>query len=155
MSETNDKKECPEGQVFDEESGECVPIKNADLGLTQRIEGVVKDYFSKLETNLTKMIDDKLKTLVKAKETEVEQALRKSFGLEKDPVIHASELPGLIRRLQVENAELGKQTPTGATDETGPEGNKALLKSKSLGSARAKEKAELNELWKSYSGEDK
>lgn len=150
MSE-EEKKECPEGQVFDEESGECVPIKNAGAGLTQRIEGVVKDYFNKLETNLAKMIDAKLATLVKAKEDEVEKALRKSFGLEKDPVIHASELPQFIRRLQLENAETGKETPGSPGKETGPDGNKELLKSN-----KSTVSKQLEDVWKSYNpGEDK
>jgi hypothetical protein len=93
------------------------------LNLTQRIEAVIKDVLEAkikaLELNMDKKIDD----LLKSKEVEMEQALRKGFGLEQDPVIHQSDLITAIRKAQLEATPPEKRSPA-ATPKAGPEGNK-------------------------------
>jgi hypothetical protein len=97
----------------------------ASVGLEQRIERTVNEYVDKkLDarfSSLEKSLDEKIEGIVKAKEIEVESALRKGFGLENDPVIHQSDLIATIRKLELEKADTGKKTPT-AVEKGGPEG---------------------------------
>jgi hypothetical protein len=124
MSEN--ENECGPDERWDSEQNKCVP-KEAEKGLTQRIEGVIKDYFTQLETKLDKLVDDKIQSIVQAKEAQVELQLRKSLGLESDPTLHASDIPKLVRKMQLAAADTGKTTPA-SPGESGPDGNAALLK---------------------------
>jgi hypothetical protein len=124
-----DPGQCPEGQTWNEEQGKCLPDEKAASGLMGRIEGVIKDYFDRLELRMDAMLDAKMANIVKTKEQEMENALRKSFGLEKDPVVHMSDLPKLMRKLQLENTETGKTTPASPPEGTGPAGTTTLTKS--------------------------
>ncbi len=68
-----------------------------------------------------KTIDDKIEDIVKAKAIEIEQTLRKTFGTEKDPVIHASDLHAAMRKYALEQTEESKKTPA-PLEKAGPEG---------------------------------
>jgi len=127
--------ECEEGTIWDEAANACVPIVevaakdpeasgevSASLGLTQRIERTVQAYFAQMEKRLDKAIDEKLKKIVEIKEKEVEQQLRKSFGLDKDAPVHFSDLEKFGRKLRLETAESTKRTPA-SPGAVGPEGN--------------------------------
>jgi hypothetical protein len=92
-----------------------------DKPLVDRIMAVVEDVMkAKLDT-FEKKIDEKIDVILKSKEVEVEQALRKGFGLEQDPVIHMSDLVKYGRKIGLENSESGKKTPA-ALEKAGPEG---------------------------------
>jgi hypothetical protein len=91
------------------------------LNLEERIMKVMQDVFDVKIKALEAKIDGKIDELLKTKEIEMEQALRKGFGLEQDPVIHQSDLLAALRKATVENAE--KRSPA-ATEKAAPEGNK-------------------------------
>lgn len=95
----------------------------AEFNLTQRIESVIKDVLESKLKALEANIDKKIEDILKAKEVEVEQALRKGLGVESDPVIHQSDLISAIRKASLEASESQKKTPA-ATEKAGPEGNK-------------------------------
>lgn len=92
-----------------------------EKSLIDRIMGVVEDVMKAKLTEFEKKIDTKIDTLLKTKEVEVEQALRKGFGLENDPVVHMSDLIAHGRKLGLETSAPEKRSP--ATSPTpGPEG---------------------------------
>ena len=140
MSEPETQTEKPQSQEACEQAGgtwtdgACVmpektpdetteTAKALDFNLTQRIEAVIKDVFNLKIAALEKRMDNKIEELLKGKEVEMEQALRKGFGLDTDPVIHQSDLVSAIRKAALENAETGKRTPA-PTEKAGPDGNK-------------------------------
>jgi len=94
----------------------------SDLTLEQRIMSVMQDVFDVKIKALEAKIDGKIDELLKSKEVEMEEALRKGFGLEQDPVVHKSDLIAAIRKAAVENTE--KERGVAATEKAGPEGNK-------------------------------
>jgi len=96
-------------------------VADGNLNLEQRIMKVMQDVFDVKIKALETKIDSKIDELLKTKEVEMEQALRKGFGLENDPVIHQSDLIAALRKATVDNAE--KRSPA-ATEKAAPEGNK-------------------------------
>ena len=137
MSEPETQPEKPQTQEACEQAGgtwtdgACVmpekqpeeTAKALDFNLTQRIENVIKDVFSLKIAALETRMDQKIEELLKGKEVEMEQALRKGFGLDTDPVIHQSDLVAAIRKAALENADPTKRTPA-PTKKAGPDGNK-------------------------------
>lgn len=128
--------ECPEGEIWDEETQACVSMTEAedknvgatesvteDLGLTQRFERTVKAYFDQMEDKFKSWMKTEFKRLQAESEKEAEEALRKSWGLEKDPVLRRSDLAKLARSMQLETAGHGKKSPASPRTATGPEGN--------------------------------
>jgi len=95
------------------------------MNLTKRIESVIHDVLDAKLKALELAMDGKIDAILKAKEVEMEQALRKGFGLDQDPVIHQSDLISAIRKAKLETAESGKKTVL-ATEKAGPEGNKTI-----------------------------
>ena len=91
------------------------------ISLEKRIETVITEYVNKAVGDLEKKIDTMIDTQFKAKEIEVEQALRKGLGIENDPVIHRSDLASALRKASLENVE--KRSPA-AAEKAAPEGNK-------------------------------
>ncbi len=86
-------------------------VADGNLTLEQRIMNVMKDVVETkvkaLEVELDKKIDD----ILKAKEVEMEHALRKGFGLENDPVIHQSDLIAALRKAALDQGTGEKRTP--------------------------------------------
>jgi hypothetical protein len=129
---------CKENEVWSEEEGKCIPKKKVEItasndtvagNMLQKFESFMNDLLAQYGRVMTKKFDEMMEKKIKNAETRFEQGLRKTFGLEKDPVVHLSELPTIIRKMQLETAEGGKGTPASPTKgETGPEGNKPLTK---------------------------
>jgi hypothetical protein len=96
--------------------------ESTEMGFEQRIEAVIKDVldvkFKALDLRIDKMIDDKLRE----KEIEVEKGLRKSFGVETDPVIHQSDLVAALRKAALATGGEEKRSPAGV-EKAGPDGN--------------------------------
>jgi len=128
MSEKQDEHKCPTDEVWNEEQNKCVAIEKGagktEPSLMERIMGVVEDVLEKRMEVFEKKIDDKFETMLKSKEVEVEQALRKGFGLEQDPVVHMSDMITYGRKMALEKADTGKRTP-GKEGDKGPEGTVA------------------------------
>ena len=93
--------------------------------LIDRIMNVMSEVMNKKLSDFEKKIDGKIDTILKGKEVEIEQALRKGFGLENDPVVHMSDMIEYGRKLALDKAETAKRTP-GAETPGGPDGNLQL-----------------------------
>ncbi len=123
QDEEPEEHKCPEGEVWSEDEGKCIAKSappEAEKGLTERIFSVIEDALNKKLEAFEKKIDEKIDTILKTKEVEVEKALRKGFGLEQDPVVHMSELISYGRKLALEKGESDKRTP--GKEGGGPEG---------------------------------
>lgn len=134
--------QCPEGQIpklQPDGTTICVPVAQeegkdpsatgevpsdivASKGLTGRIELVVKEYFKQMEENFKSWMKTEFQRLKAEADAEAEEALRKSFGLEKDPVIRRSDLAKFARSAKLNSATQGKRSPA-SPGATGPEGN--------------------------------
>jgi len=125
-------------ELWNEETGKCElittaetaptetpAIKATDAPLIDRIMNVMSEVMNKKLGDFEKKIDAKIDVILKGKEVEIEQALRKGFGLENDPVVHMSDLIEHGRKLALAKAETDKRTP-GAETPAGPEGNVKL-----------------------------
>jgi len=96
----------------------------ADKNLIDRITEVVEEVMKSKLATFEKTIDGKIEAIIKTKEAEVELALRKSFGLENDPVVHMSEMIAAVRKASLENADAGKRTPApDKLEKANPDGN--------------------------------
>jgi hypothetical protein len=116
------KEECL--KMINEEKAPAAEAKaEADaMNLTKRIESVIKDVLDAKLKALELNMDAKIDAILKSKEIEMEQALRKGFGLEQDPVIHQSDLINAIRKAQLEANPKDKKTEA-SLSKAGPEGN--------------------------------
>jgi hypothetical protein len=130
------EEECTKaGGTWNAEAGTCTmpstaekgtviaTVEKGNLNLEQRIMGVMKDVIDAKIVALEKALDEKIDAILKSKEIEMEQALRKGFGLENDPVIHQSDLVSALRKASLAQSEPSKKTPA-AVEKAGPEGNK-------------------------------
>ncbi len=127
MSETPETQESCESAGGTWTDGKCVmpaPAEKAtkDMNLTERLESVIKDVLDLKLAALEKAMDKKIEDILQSKEVEMEQALRKGFGLDNDPVIHQSDLVAAIRKAALDNAESAKRTPA-PKEKAGPDGN--------------------------------
>ena len=107
-----------------EEGKVITTVKKGNLNLEQRIMGVMQDVFDTKIKALEVRIDEKIDELLKTKEVEMEQALRKGFGLENDPTIHKSDMIAFFRKAQLESTTSQKKTPA-AIEKAGPAGSKS------------------------------
>jgi hypothetical protein len=140
LGATPQGKECPEGKIWSEEAGACVdPV---EVGTSIEVKGkdfiettaeIMRELVAGMEKRLEQKIVDVETRLTKKYESKVERGIRKSLGLEEDPVIHLSDLQSYMRKAQLETAASGKRSPASPTQGTGPEGNATLLKSKTQG----------------------
>jgi len=113
---------------MDETEAKPVEKPSEDQTLFDRVMKVMKEVrdsdlamFQKKLESFEAKLDEKIDGILKAKEVEVEQALRKGFGLEQDPVVHMSDMISAIRKASLEHAETEKRTP-GPENKPGPEG---------------------------------
>ena len=128
MSEISEEemKQCMADGKHTKEECEQMMKEKGNLTLEQRIMNVMKDVFDQKIIALEKAIDAKIDALIKTKEVEMEQALRKGFGLETDATLHQSDIPALMRKAALEIADSQKRTPI--AEKAGPEGNKSPVK---------------------------
>jgi hypothetical protein len=125
MSENNHG--CSDDEVWDEDEGKCVPKPmesvEADVqkNLLNRFEGVWNDLLAQYTATMTKRFDEMMEKKIADAEKQFELGLRKTFGLDHDPVVHLSELPKYLRKMQLEGAGSGKQTPASPGNDTGPQ----------------------------------
>jgi hypothetical protein len=105
-----------------EENKPAIEQKEEEFSLEKRIENVIKDVLEVKLKALEASMDKKIEEILKTKEVEMEQALRKGFGLEQDPVIHQSDLVTALRKAALEKTD-NTRSPA-AAEKAGPEGNK-------------------------------
>jgi len=94
------------------------------LNLTEKVTKMMDEYgnmlIKQLEVRLTARVDE----LVKSTQDELVASIRKGVGLDKDPVVHLSEVTEVVRKMLLEkDGGDGKQT----TDDKGkgPDGKPA------------------------------
>jgi hypothetical protein len=100
------------------------PIEGHD-GFIQTLAAINKEY---QEQTLAKMKEENERFHNQAMEglkKETMDTYRRGLGIDPDPVMHKSEMVGMIRKMALEAAETGKRTPASETP-AGPEGNVQL-----------------------------
>jgi len=151
---------CEEGSIWDEEQQACVPESEvqpdlgAELGtstpapaavtesLMDAIVRTIRDANKKMYARLRADQKKDIERIRKELAGEAERSLRKSFGLEVDPVVHKSDLAAWIRKQQLEQAPTNKRSPA-SPGAIGPEGN-----TKKTGQSK-----KIESLFKTYKGE--
>lgn len=108
---------CKEDEVWNAEQEKCVAKPApAEKGLRDQILGVMKEYGDTLADQIRKDIEDKMKVVIKETRDEMVTSLRKGLGLEKDPVIHLSEMEGMVRKIILNKEPNDKRTLTKTGD---------------------------------------
>lgn len=102
---------CEEGYHRNDE-GKCVPNSDTEKGFRDRVVGVMKEYGETLADQVKKDIQDDMKRVVKETKDELVGSIRKGLGLEKDPVIHLSEVEGIVRKIVLNEKPHGKRSET-------------------------------------------
>ena len=128
------KEENPE--MTDEQArGQCTakPAPEAEKGLRNQILAVMKEYGDTLAEQIKKDIATKMDTVVKETRDEMVNSLRKGLGLEHDPVVHLSEVEGMVRKIVLDEKPHGKRTETVTKDKpTEGEGKSPIKSSKEI-----------------------
>jgi len=142
---------CPEGQMWSELEGKCVSVEQTapetaatavTTSLMDAIVKTVREHNEQMYAKLRKEQQADIEKLRKELSGEAERALRKSFGLEVDPVIHRSDLADFARKAQLESAPSGKRSPA-SPGKTGPDGN----------ADKTEQSKDIEGLFKQYKGE--
>jgi hypothetical protein len=95
---------------------EQTPPSSEEKGLVQKIEAVITEAMEAKFKVLEKRIETRMAAIVKDKEDEAVKALRKGLGLEQDPVVHLSEIEGMVRKIVLDEEPHGKRTETQTPD---------------------------------------
>ena len=101
------------------------PPAEAEKNLQTQIIGVMKEYGKTLAEQIKTDIHTQMDKVIKETKDEMVSGIRKGLGLEKDPVLHLSEIEGVVRKIVLDDKPHGKRTETltkdkpteGATDE--------------------------------------
>lgn len=104
----------------DEARAQCTqkPQEEAasEKGLRNRILAVMKEYGDTLADGIKQDIQDRMDKVVQETRDEMVESLRKGLGLEKDPVVHLSEVEGMVRKIVLDEKPHGKRTETVTKD---------------------------------------
>jgi len=120
---------CPEGEYRNEE-GKCVPKPSeAEKGFRDRVVGIMKEYGETLADQVKQDIKTEMEQVVKETKDELVGSIRKGLGLEKDPVIHLSEVEKVVRKIVLNEKPHGKRTETNTTDKPTEGGEKPRIES--------------------------
>lgn len=98
--------------------------------LTEQISELMKEYGKTLSEQIKHDIKKEMDQVIADTKKEAVEAIRRGIGLDKDPVIHLSEVEGLVRKIVLDNAEPGKRTETVTKEKPteGPATEKPLIK---------------------------
>jgi hypothetical protein len=112
---------CAEDEVWDpnakDGAGACVKKPPAaEKGLRNQILGIMKEYGETLADEVKRDIKTEMDKVVKNTKDELVGSIRKGLGLEKDPVVHLSDVEGLVRKIVLDGSEHGKRSETETTD---------------------------------------
>jgi hypothetical protein len=102
------------------------PVPAPPPNLTEQILAVMKEYGKAISEQVKHEIMVEMDKVVKETRVEAVNAIKKGLGLEKDPVIHLSEIEGIVRKVVLDNTDPGKRTETETPDKPteGPDLNK-------------------------------
>jgi len=85
-------------------------------GFMQKMIAVFQEAMAQELVKFRAELKTSIDKIVKEQQDEAVKALKEGLGLEKDPVIHTSEIPGMIRKILLETLPSGKRTETTTTD---------------------------------------
>jgi len=129
------KEENPE--MTDEAArGQCTaqPAPEAEKALGDKLIAVMKEYtdhaIEEAKANTAKRIE----AVKNETENELIDSIRKGLGLNKDPVVHLSEVEGLVRKIVLGEKPHGKRTETdiGEKPTEGPEETQKIKSAKTI-----------------------
>ena len=92
------------------------------LNLTDKVIQVMDDYGKMLMEQMKATLQKQMDSVIKSTQDELVAAIRKGVGLEEDPVIHLSEVSGLVRKMLLEK-EAGAGKITTDNPGAGPDGS--------------------------------
>lgn len=98
------------------ESTEEKTLNPMDMNLKDAVVNIMKEYGKVLVEDLKKDVVGEMKAEVQGIKAEMVAGLRKGVGLEKDPVVHLSEIEGLVRKVVLKETPHGKKSETTITD---------------------------------------
>jgi len=116
--------------VKDKPKTDDQPKPTAIPNLTEQISELMKEYGKTLSEQIKSDIKKEMDKVVEDTKKEAVEAIRRGIGLDKDPVIHLSEVEGMVRKIVLENTESGKRTETVTKDKPaeGPAAEKPPVK---------------------------
>ena len=88
------------------------PPAEAEKNLQTQIIGVMKEYGKTLADQIKTDIRTEMDKVIKETKDEMVKGIRKGLGLEKDPVLHLSEIESVVRKIVLDNKPHGKRTDT-------------------------------------------
>lgn len=105
---------------------ETSTIKPAELPINEKMVQVMKEYVAEIMTQFKADIEKRLVEEKKSIEDELVNSVRTGLGIQKDPVVHLSEVEGMVRKIVLDNKGEAKKSITetpekpaqGATAET-------------------------------------
>jgi hypothetical protein len=120
------KTEHPE-MTDDAARAQCTqtPATDAEKGFMDKMMAVFDEAMEKRMSTFWKQVETKMDEAITKVQDDAVQGLRKGLGINDDPVIHLSEMEGMVRKILLEEKPHGKRTETitkdkpteGSTDE--------------------------------------
>lgn len=83
-----------------------------EKALGDKLIQVMKEYTDASIQKAKENTEKRLAEVQKETEQELIDSIRKGLGLQKDPVVHLSEVEGLVRKILLEKSPHGKRTET-------------------------------------------
>ena len=103
----------------------------AEKGFMEKMIAVFDEAMEKKMATFWKDVETRMDEAVKKVQDQAVLGLRKGLGISEDPVVHLSEMEGLVRKVVLEASEHGKRTETLTKDkpDEGKEGEPKKLPS--------------------------
>jgi hypothetical protein len=115
---TEEKKEAETPKAEAEKTPE-------NMTLFERVDAVIKAVLDKkLGKELDERVDKIVEARLKAKDIEIEEALRASFGVGKDKTLTEKDLPYIISAVRKAAVEKTEKERAPAIEKAAPDGNK-------------------------------
>ena len=106
-------KAANEGISDEEARAKCTKKEpEAEKALGDKLIAVMKEYTDAAVKEAKLNTERRLAEMQKETENELIESIRKGLGLNKDPVVHLSEVEGLIRKIMLDKTPPGKRTET-------------------------------------------
>jgi len=118
LTEYKTKEECEaaNGTWTAENTCQMAAAKSVEMPINEKLIGVMKEYMDEVMKQFKVDIEKRLADEKLAIENELVTSVRTGLGIQKDPVIHLSEVEGVVRKIVLNNAPDVKKTLTETTD---------------------------------------
>jgi len=98
----------------------------AELPLNQKMMEVMKEYVNTMMQQFKADIEKRMVEEKTAIENELITSVRTGLGIQKDPVVHLSEVEGMVRKIVLTNTPEAKKTLTDTTPPPAPDNNQKI-----------------------------